>query len=387
VVGRSMRQGKHDVPSSPTPPSALCCERRSLGGATQFWGITSWADSSVTGEKVVRPRILAASRVRAFTVLVLLLLIASLTTEARAQQPAKVHQIGYLSLGSPASFANRADALRAGLRDLGYVEGKNIALVFRSAERADRLPELATELVRLNVDVIFATSSTEVEAVRHATKKIPIVFATHADPEGLGHVASLARPGGNITGLSGLVTDLVVKQLEILKQALPDVKRIGVLVTVTAPSHRPALNAIVSTAPKLGVQVLTVPVRTPEDLDGAFAMMTRERVNGVLFVPSSLTRSQRALLAELALKHRFASMFGIRENVEAGGLMSYGADPLNLTRRAATHIDKILKGAKPADLPVEQASKFELVISLKTAKALGLTIPPSLLLRADRVIE
>jgi putative ABC transport system substrate-binding protein len=333
----------------------------------------------------VRPRIVAASRVRAWTVLVLLLLIASLTTEARAQQSAKVHQIGYLAFGS--SFENRAEALRAGLRDLGYVEGKNIALVFRSAERADRLPELATELVRLNVDVIFATSSTEVEAVRHATKAIPIVFATHADPESLGHVASLARPGGNITGLSGLVTDLVVKQLEILKQALPDVKRIGVLVTVTAPSHRPALNAIETAAPKLGVQVVTVPVRAPEDLDGAFAMMTRERVKGVLFVASPLTRSQRALLAQLSLKHRLAGVFGLRENVEAGGLMSYGADSLDLTRRAPTYIDKILKGAKPADLPVEQASKFELAINPKTAQTLGIRIPPSVLLRADQILE
>ena len=172
-----------------------------------------------------------------------------------------------------------------------------------------------------------------------------------------------------------------------MKQSLPDLKRLGVLVTATAPSHRPALKAIETTAQKLGVQILTVSVRVPEDLDGAFAMMTRERVNGCLFVASPLTRDQRVLLAEFSVKHRVAGIFGTRENVEAGGLMSYGADLLDLTRRAATYIDKILKGVKPADLPVEQASKFELVINLKTAKVLGLTIPLSVLGRADSVIE
>lgn len=303
------------------------------------------------------------------------------------QQPAKVHQIGYLSFGPPASWANRVEALRMGLRDLGYVEGKNITIAFRSAETADRLPEVAADLVRLNVDVIFATSSTEVEAARRATKTIPIVFATHADPEGVGHVASLARPGGNITGLSMLLTELVAKELEIMKEALPRMTRVGVLLTSTAPSHRPASHAVEAAAQKLGVQVLTVPVRTPEDLPGAFAMMARERVNGFLAVASPLTRSRRALLAELSLKHRLAGMFGTRENVEAGGLMSYAPDLADLTRRAATYIDKILKGAKPGHLPVEQASIYELVINLKTAKTLGITIPPSVLLRADKVIE
>ena len=319
--------------------------------------------------------------------LALLLLIALLTAEGRAQQPAKVHQIGYLISGPPASLANRVEALRMGLRDLGYVEGKNITIAFRSAETPDRLPEVAADLVRLNVDVIFATSSTEVEAARRATKTIPIVFATHADPVGVGHVASLARPGGNITGLSMLLTELVAKELEIMKQALPHMTRVGVLLTSTAPSHGPASHSVAAAAQQLGVQVLTVPVRTPEDLDGAFAMMARERVNGFLAVASPLTRSQRALLAELALKYRLAGMFGTRENVEAGGLMSYAPDLVDLTRRAATYIDKILKGAKPADLPVEQASKYELVINLKTAKTLGITIPPVVLLRAGHVIQ
>jgi len=327
------------------------------------------------------------SRVRGSTFLGLLLLIALLVAEAHAQQPGKVQQIGYLISGSPAAWANRVEALRMGLRDLGYVEGKNITIVFRAGETTDRLPEVAADLVRLNVDVIFATSSTEVQAARRATRTIPIVFATHADPVSLGHVASLARPGGNVTGLSMLLTEIVTKELEIMKQALPHATRIGVLVTSTAPSHVPALHAVEAAAQKLGVQVLTVPVRTAEDLDRAFATMARERVHGFLAVASPLTRSQRALLADLSLKHRLPGMFGGKDNVEVGGLMSYAPDLVDLTRRAATYIDRILKGAKPTDLPVEQASKYELVVNLKTAKTLGITIPPSVLLRADQVFE
>ena len=303
------------------------------------------------------------------------------------KQPGKIYRIGYLISGPLASDANRVEALRMGLRNLGYVEGKSITIAFRSAEMPERLPEAAADLVRLNVDVIFATSSTEVEAARWATKTIPIVFATHADPEGVGHVAKLARPGGNITGLSMLLTELVAKELEIMKEALPHMTRVGVLLTATAPSHRPASNAVDAAAQQLGLKVLKVPVRTAEDLPGAFAMMARERVNGFLAVASPLTRSQRVLLAELSLKHRLAGMFGTRENVEAGGLMSYAADLVDLTRRAAIYIDKILQGVNPGHLPVEQASIYELVINLKTAKTLGITIPPSVLLRADKVIE
>jgi putative ABC transport system substrate-binding protein len=306
---------------------------------------------------------------------------------AEAQPAGKVPQVGYLSYGSPAESANRVSALRTGLRDLGYVEDKNIRLVFRWAETAEGLLELAADLVRLKVDLIFAPTSTETEAVRQATRTIPVVFAGHADPVGVGHVASLARPGGNITGLSVLMTQIVTKQLEIMKQALPRMKRVGVLAVSTAPSTRPALQAVEATAQRLGIQVLLVPVRTREDLDGAFAMMGREHVNGFLAVASPLLRSQRAVLAELSLKHRLAGMFGPKDMVESGGLMSYFADVNDVTRRAATYIDKILKGAKPADLPVEQASKFELVINLKAAQALGLTIPPSILARADQVIE
>jgi putative ABC transport system substrate-binding protein len=306
---------------------------------------------------------------------------------ADAQPPLKVHQIGYLNYGAPAESANRVSALRTGLHEHGYVEGKNINIVFRWAETVERLPALADDLVRLKVDLIFAPSSTEVEVVRQATSTIPIVFATHADPVGVGHVTSLARPGGNVTGLSVLMTEIVTKQLEILKQVLPRTKRIGVLAVSTAPSTRPALHAIQAPAQRLGVQLLTAPVRTVEDLDKAFAMMARERANGYVALASPLLRSQRAVIAELSLKHRLAGIFGPKEHVEAGGFMSYFSDLEDTTRRAATYIDKILRGAKPADLPVEQASKYELVINLKTARALGVTIPQSILLRADQVIE
>jgi putative ABC transport system substrate-binding protein len=306
---------------------------------------------------------------------------------ARAQQAGKVARLGWLRLGSAADFADRVEALRTGLRELGYVEGKDIVIEFRWPETVDQLSEFAAELVRMNVDIIFASSSIEVGAVRQVTKTIPVVFATHADPVGVGHVASLAHPGGNVTGLSMLLTDLVAKELEIFKEAVPQAMRIGVLWNPTTPSHRPAMQAVEAAGEKLGVQLLMVPARTVEDFDGAFATMTRERVNGFLVVASNLSVSKRALLAELALNHRLPGMFGTRENVEAGGLMSYAPDLRDLTRRAATYINKILKGTKPADLPVEQATKFELMVNNKTAKAIGLTIPESFLVRADEVIE
>jgi putative ABC transport system substrate-binding protein len=306
---------------------------------------------------------------------------------ARAQQQATVARIGFLGLSPASAAAMRVGALRAGLRDLGYVEGKNIVIEFRWAERVDQLPELAAELVRINVDVIFGQSSTMVGAALQATKTIPIVFAVHADPVGIGHVASLARPGGNVTGLSMLLTELCTKELEILKEAVPQATRIGVLWNPSTPSHQPALKAIEAASENLGVQLSMVPVQATEDFDLAFATMTRERVDGLLVVASPLGNSQRTLLAELALKHRLPGIFGDKQNVESGGLMSYAADLLDLFRRAALYIDKILKGAKPADIPVEQASKYQFVINLKTAKALGLTIPPMLLALADEVIE
>jgi putative ABC transport system substrate-binding protein len=306
---------------------------------------------------------------------------------ARAQQSAKLWRIGYLGFGSASSWRSQVDALRSGLRDLGYIEGKNIVIEFRWAERADQTFDLATQLVRMNVDVIFAPASTQVEPARRATNTIPIVFAQHADPVGLGDVASLSRPGGNITGLSMLLTELSVKELEILRETLPNAVRIGVLWNPTTPSHPTAVKAVEAASEKLGVQLVLAPAGTVSEIQEAFSTMSRERVSGVLVLSSPLYTAQGALLAEFQMKHLLPEVFATRGNVDAGGLMSYGADIDDLYRRAAVYIDKILRGTKPADLPVEQASKYLVVINLKTAKALGLTIPPTVLARADEVIE
>jgi putative ABC transport system substrate-binding protein len=307
---------------------------------------------------------------------------------ARAQQSAKVARVGYLGFGTAAATATRIEALRAGLNSLGYTEGKNIAIEFRFAETTDQLQEFAAQLVTVNVDCIFATSSTEVGAARKATKTIPIVFATHADPVGTAHVASLARPGGNATGLSVLQSELTTKAIELLKEVVPTAKRFGVLSSPTVPSHMPTMKAAEGAAEKLGVTLHAALVRSVEEFEEAFAELTRADVQAVFVAASSLTvRSRPELLAQLAVKHRLPSMFGSRDNVAVGGLMSHAPDQLELTRRSAVYIDKILKGSKPADLPVEQASQYQLVINLQTAKMLGLTVPPTLLARADEVIE
>jgi putative ABC transport system substrate-binding protein len=303
---------------------------------------------------------------------------------AHAQQRAKLPRIGFLGL-VPESLAG--DGLRAGLRDVGYIEGNNIVIEWRWAQNVGELPALAAELARMPVDVIFAPSSTFVEAARQATATIPIIFAVHADPVGLGHVASLARPGGNITGMSMLLTELAAKELEMMTEALPQVRRIGILWNPTTPSHSRALQAVEAAGENLGLELREVPARSLEEFEPALVTMTQEGVGGFLALGSPLFLGARELLATLALKHRLPGMFSFREQVVAGGLMSYGADPFDLYRRAAVYVDKVLKGAKPADLPVEQASKYELVINLKAAKALNLEIPPTLLARADEVIE
>ena len=303
---------------------------------------------------------------------------------AQAQQASKVGRIGYLAFSTAAGDADRLEALRAGLRALGYVEGKNLLIEFRRAETVDQLQDAAAELVRMNVDVIFALSSTETERARQATDTIPIIFATHADPVGLGHVASLPRPGRNITGLTVVQTEFTEKGMEILKETVPRATRFGVLWSPTTPAYRTFLQAAEAASGKLGVQLVTASVSTVADFDGAFATMAQDRVDTVLVHSTVLTgRQNPRLLAELALKHRLPSMFQVRLNVEAGGLMSYGPDLLDLTRRSAIYIDKILRGTKP----VEQATSLQLVINLKTANALGLTIPPAILARADEVIE
>jgi putative ABC transport system substrate-binding protein len=306
---------------------------------------------------------------------------------ARAQQPEKLARVGFLGPAPASAFLPRVEALRAGLRELGYVEGKNILIEYRWADSVDQLPEFVAELINMKVDLIFAPSSTFVEPALRATKTIPIVFAIHADPVGTGHVASLSHPGGNITGLTMLLTDLVTKELEILKEAAPHATRIGIVWNPTTPSHAAALPAVKAAGEKLGVTLQIEPVARVEELEGAFVTMIRERMDAFLVMASPFSFSQRAPLAELALKRRLPGMFGTKENVEVGGLMSYAADLNDLFRRAATYVDKILKGTKPADLPVEQASKYELVINLKTAKAIGLELSPTLLARADEVIE
>jgi putative ABC transport system substrate-binding protein len=250
-----------------------------------------------------------------------------------------------------------------------------------------RLPELAADLVRLKVDLIVARASIWVQPVKEATSSIPIVFLTHADPVGTGHVASLARPGGNITGTAVLMTDLAPKGLELLISAVPKAKRIAVLWNPDTPSHAPALKAVEEAARTLRVQVQPVSARTAAELEGAFAAMARARAQAVLELGSALFLAERQRVAELAIKHRLPTMSNLRDMVEAGGLLSYSPNWDDLFRRGAIYVDKILKGAKPADLPVEQATKFELVINLKTAKGLGLTISPVLLRRADQVIE
>jgi putative ABC transport system substrate-binding protein len=314
--------------------------------------------------------------------------VAAWPLAARAQQAARVARIGFLGLAPASIFATRVDALRIGLRDLGYTENKNIIIEFKWAQTVDELPNLAAEFVRMNVDIIFAPVSTFVAPARLATSTIPIVFASHADPVGLGHVASLARPGGNITGLSMLLTELSAKELEILKEAVPQGFRFAVIWNPTTPSHIPALQSVQGAAKALGIELHEVPIRTIEDSDRAFDTMTRAQVAGFLVLASPTAYSERgARLAELALQHRLPSMFGFEENAKAGGLMSYSADILDLYRRSAAYIDKILKGVNPSELPVEQASKYKLVINLKTAKALGLEVPPTLLARADEVIE
>jgi putative ABC transport system substrate-binding protein len=306
---------------------------------------------------------------------------------AQAQQAGKVYRVGFL-WDSPAVWPHALEGFRQGLRDLGWVEGQNIVVEYRWAEgRFDRLPGLAEELVRLKVDVIVAPSSIYAGAAKRATSTIPVVFASHADPIGSGHVVSLARPGGNITGLTIMMTETNVKGLELLKQAVPGLSRVAVIWDPATPSHRPGLKAVEAAGPALGLRIQPVAVSNAAEFDSAFSAMVQERAGGVLVLSTPLFMGGARQLAELAMKHKLPTMFGPREHVEAGGLLSYSPDRADLYRRAAAYVDKILRGAKPADLPVQQATKFELVINMKTAKALGLTIPPSLLQRADQVLQ
>jgi len=309
---------------------------------------------------------------------------------ARAQPQAGVARIGILTSQSPPGRGPgfvEFDAFVRALRDLGYDLGQNLLIEIRAAEgQPARFPALAAELVDLKVDVIFAPATPAAQAAKHATTTIPIVFAVAVDPVGDGLIASLARPGGNITGMTSTALALAAKRLELLKEALPGIGRIGVLAYPGFAASAHALVAMQEAARIMGVQIQPVEARE-DQFDAAFVELSRSRAGALVVLPHGAYFRERKLLADLAGKNRLPTIFEFRPFVDAGGLMSYGADVFDLYRRAAHYIDKILKGAKPADLPVEQPTKFELVINLKTAKALGLTIPPSLLARADQVIE
>ena len=305
---------------------------------------------------------------------------------AGAQQAAMVARIGYL--GTNRAVASRhVDAFLQGLRDLGYVEGRNLVIEYRDAEgKLERLPTLAAELVALKVDVIVAATTPGALAAKQATKTIPIIFAVAADPVTDGLVASLARPGGNVTGSSYLGTDLIGKLLELLKQAVPGVVRVAVLRQpsfVPERTEKDIQKGAEVAARALGLQLHFVEARGPDDFERAFLDMTKARAGALMALGGNMFFSERRRLVNLAATNRLPGVYGLREYVDAGGLMSYGANQVDLFRSAATYVDKILKGAKPGDLPVEQPSKFELVINLKTAKDLGLTIPPSVLQRAE----
>jgi putative ABC transport system substrate-binding protein len=317
------------------------------------------------------------------------LTLAPLGTAA-AQPPEKVPRVGYLSLPSLSDpvIQGLLEAFRQGLRELGYVEGRNIAIEARAAEgKHDRLPALAADLIRSKVDVIVAPSGAATQAAQQATRTIPIVMSTVADALGSGLVASLARPGGNVTGLTLMSPDLAGKQFQLLKEVVPKVSRVALLANPNNPSSARFAREAEAAARALEVRLQTLEARNPQEIVSAFAAMTRERARALLIVPDGIFLNRRRQIAELAATRRLPSIYGTTEYAEAGGLMASSANFLDVSRRAATFVDKILKGAKPADLPVAQPTKFELVINLRTAKAIGLTIPPSVLGRADQIIQ
>ena len=307
---------------------------------------------------------------------------------AGAQQPAKAPRIGALHPGAPAAVSHLAEAFKQGLRERGYVEGQNIVVERRYGEaRPERIAEAAAELVRLKLEVIVVSTDAGIAAVKRHTQTIPIVMVGSTDPVGIGFVASLARPGGNVTGLSSMSPELSAKRLELLKEALPALSRVGI---VWDPDSRGAVLDYKETegaARSLRLQLQSVEVSRADDFDRAFSALTTARAEALIVPPSFLPFTNRGQIVSLAQKNRLAGMYGGRDYVDAGGLMAYGPNSAELWRRAATYVDKILKGAKPGELPVEQPTKFELVINLKTAKALGLTMPPSLLRWADHVIQ
>jgi len=316
-------------------------------------------------------------------------MLFALSLSAEAQQPTKVPRTAYLSASSSSTNPERIEAFWQGLRELRYVEGKNIVIEWRHAEeKIDRLPALAAELVRLKVDIIVTSGPTATRAVKEATSTIPIVMAQDPDPVGNGFVASLARPGGNITGLATLTPELSGKRLELLKEIVPKLSRVAVLGTSTRPGNAQALEEIELAAKAFGVKLQYLDVLDPKDIETAFRAAVKGRADAVLWlVAGGVAGAHRTQIADLAVKRRLPAIYDRREFVDDGGLMSYGTNFNDLSRRAATYVDKILKGRTPADLPVEQPMKFEFIVNLKAAKAIGLTIPPNVLVRADKVIR
>ena len=327
--------------------------------------------------------------IRPATVAIIALLSALLGTAA-AQPAGKVPRVGHLTPWSDSDPGRQRglEAFRQGLRELGYVEGQTIVIESRSAEgKDDRLPALAADLVRSKVDVIVAASGAATRAVLQTSRTIPVVMSLVNDPVGSGLIASLARPGGNVTGLTIMAPDLFGKRLQLLKEVVPKVSRVALLRNPDNPADTAMLREAEAAARALGVQLQPLEARNPQEIEGAFAAMIRERAGALLMLSDAIFFTQRRQIAELAAKGRLPSILGTNEYPDAGGLMAYGPNLADLDRRAATFVDRILKGARPGDLPVELPTKFDLVINLRTAKAIGLTIPPSLLQRADRIID
>jgi len=307
---------------------------------------------------------------------------------ADAQQAGKVYRIGILETIAASRNATNIDAFRQGLKELGYVEGQNLAIEYRSADgRAERFADLAAELLWLQVDLIVTRGTPAALAAKKATKTVPIVMAASGDPLGSGIVASLARPGGNITGLSSIVADLGPKRLELLKEALQTVSRVGVVANMSNPAIEAEWRQIQAAARLLGIDTELLDIRTEVDIESAFEKVRRRRADALIVTLDALTQTNRERIATLSAKHRLPAVYASREFMEVGGLLAYGVSYPHLYRRAATFVDRIFKGTKPGELPVEQPTRFDLVINLKTAKALGLTIPQTVLLQADQVIE
>jgi len=330
-----------------------------------------------------------AMRKAGFLSILFVVVLLAVAVIAQAQQPKKVPRIGYLSSFDPALESTRSEAIRLALRERGHIEGQNIATEYRYAEgKRDRFPELAAELVRLKVDVIIVSGGTStVLRIKKVTATVPIVFPLASDPVRDGLVASLARPGGNLTGLSSVSQDLAGKRLELLKETIPKLIRVAVLIDPNDASNVAISKEIEADAKPVGVQLYSLEARGPDEIESAIRSAVRAKVGAVLVIPTGLLNNHRKRIADLAINNRLPTMFATGQFMDAGGLMSYGPDYADLHRRAATYVDKILKGTKPADLPVERPMKFELVINLKTAKQIGLTIPPNVLVRADRVIR